>query len=326
MAAMSSKKSSARSSSASGSTPIPEPDKDSYQAIVEEAPCCLMKVRVDGTIVFINRYALEFLDRDPSSLIGKPLHGALIAAGDEMDPPLAWIQAEMADNPHAILTFETKIQRPNGDRVWLAWSTRSLFDENGVLVEFLSAGADISERKTLETELMRLAITDPLTGAYNRRYLVDAGAREAERARRYGSPFSILVIDIDFFKNVNDTYGHSVGDATLQALTVLCRKMLRGSDCFGRMGGEEFAVLLPQADLGRAHALADRMRLAVAKMPIDSPKGPIFITISIGVAQLSGPETRFDETLIRADKALYQAKQTGRNRVISNPNLEKPAD
>ena len=299
-----------------------ESDSAGYQAIVEEAPCCLMKMGLDGEILFINRYALEFLDRDAASLIGQPLIGGLIAENDVMEPSLEQIQAMAAEDPHAIQTFETKIHRPNGDRVWLAWSTRALFDAAGSLVEFLSAGADISERKTLESELTRLAITDPLTGAFNRRYLVDTGAREAERARRYGSPFSILVIDIDFFKNVNDSYGHSVGDATLQALTQLGRKMLRGSDCFGRMGGEEFAVLLPQADLERAHQLADRMRLAVQRMEIATPKGPISITISIGVAQLSGPETRFDETLIRADKALYVAKQTGRNKVVSSPNLE----
>jgi diguanylate cyclase (GGDEF)-like protein/PAS domain S-box-containing protein len=297
-------------------------DSAGYQAIVEEAPCCLMKMSLDGRILFINRYALEFLDRDAADLIGRPLIGGLIAANDVMEPSLESIQAMTAENPHAILTFETKIHRPNGDRVWLAWSTRALFDAAGSLVEFLSAGADISERKTLESELTRLAITDPLTGAFNRRYLVDSGAREAERARRYGSAFSILVIDIDFFKNVNDTYGHSVGDSTLQALTQLGRKMLRGSDCFGRMGGEEFAVLLPQADLERAHQLADRMRQAVQRMKIETPKGPISITVSIGVAQLSGPETRFDETLIRADKALYVAKQTGRNKVVSSPNLE----
>jgi diguanylate cyclase (GGDEF)-like protein/PAS domain S-box-containing protein len=293
-----------------------------YQAIVEEAPCCLMKMGLDGKILFINRYALEFLDRDAASLIGQPLIGGLIAENDVMEPSLEEIQAMAAEDPHAIRTFETKIHRPNGDRVWLAWSTRALFDPSGALLEFLSAGADISERKTLESELTRLAITDPLTGAFNRRYLVETGAREAERARRYGSPFSILVIDIDFFKNVNDSYGHSVGDATLQALTQLARKMLRGSDCFGRMGGEEFAVLLPQADLDRAHQMADRMRLALQRMEIATPKGPISITVSIGVAQLSGPETRFDETLIRADKALYVAKQTGRNKVVSSPNLE----
>jgi diguanylate cyclase (GGDEF)-like protein/PAS domain S-box-containing protein len=299
-----------------------EPELAGYQAIVEEAPCCLMKMGLDGKILFINHYALEFLDRDAASLIGQPLIGGLIAENDVMEPSLEEIQAIAAEDPHAIQTFETKIHRPNGDRVWLAWSTRALFDPSGALLEFLSAGADISERKTLESELTRLAITDPLTGAFNRRYLVDTGAREAERARRYGSPFSILVIDIDFFKNVNDSYGHSVGDATLQALTQIGRKMLRGSDCFGRMGGEEFAVLLPQADLDRAHQLADRMRLALQRMEIATPKGPISITVSIGVAQMSGPETRFDETLIRADKALYVAKQTGRNKVVSSPNLE----
>lgn len=301
-----------------------EPHSADYQTIVEHAPCCLIKLGLDGRIAFINQYALEFLDRDSDSLIGQPLIGALIGPNDEMEPPFEEIQAKAAADPHAILTFETKIHRPSGDRVWLAWSTRALFDLSGAPVELLSAGADISERKTLESELTRLATTDPLTGAFNRRYLVEAGSREAERSRRYGTPFSILVIDIDHFKNVNDTFGHAVGDATLQSLTKLCRKMLRGTDCFGRMGGEEFAVLLPQADLLRSHALADRMRVAIERMEIPAPKGPISVSVSIGVAQMSGSETRFDETLIRADKALYVAKQTGRNRVVSSPNLPPP--
>jgi diguanylate cyclase (GGDEF)-like protein/PAS domain S-box-containing protein len=293
-----------------------------YREIVEEAPCCLMTISREGRIKFINRYALSFLDRDLTSLLGEFLVGGLITENDEMEPSLEAIQAKAAKDPHAIQTFETRIHRPNGELLWLAWSTQSLFDSSGALVGFLSAGADISERKILESELTRLATTDPLTGAFNRRYLVEAGSREADRARRYDSPLSVMAIDIDFFKKVNDAYGHSIGDAVLQALTQLARRMLRSSDCFGRMGGEEFAVLLPQADLKSAHHLADRIRSAVQAMEIDTPRGPISITISIGVAQMSGPETRFDEALIRADKALYVAKQTGRNKVVMSPNLE----
>jgi len=311
-----------RSAPDQGAPARADPDID-YETLLEAAPCCLMKLRLDGTVAYLNHYALEFLDRDRDAVVGRPLIGGLITASDEMEPSLAEVRARIDEDPQAIASFETKIHRPGGDRVWLAWATRAMFDPAGELVALLSAGSDISERKVLESELTRLAVTDPLTGAYNRRYIVEAGAREAERARRYGTPFSILVIDIDFFKSVNDTYGHAVGDTALQSFTQLCRKMLRRSDFFGRMGGEEFAVLLPQADLKRSHALAERIREGVMGMAIDTAKGPITITASIGVAQMSGTETEFAETLGRADKALYQAKKTGRNKVVSSPNLKK---
>jgi diguanylate cyclase (GGDEF)-like protein/PAS domain S-box-containing protein len=304
----------------SAPTPSAKPDGGElgcYREIVEEAKCWIIKIRTDGIVSFVNRFAAEFFERPPEALVGRPLVGEMISPVDTMDPPIESLVATLRGRAGAQASWETLIHAPDGNQVWIAWSTTGLFDAQGELVELVAVGADISERKKLETELIRLAITDPLTGAFNRRYLVETGDRESDRARRYSTPCSILIIDIDHFKSVNDTYGHAIGDTTLQALTHACRKMLRGSDTFGRLGGEEFAVILPQANLEHATNLAERIRRAVSRLEVPTPKGAVTFTISIGAAQLQADRENFNEALIRADAALYAAKQGGRNRVVA---------
>ena len=161
------------------------------------------------------------------------------------------------------------------------------------------------------------AITDPLTGVYNRRGLFQMGEAEFLRARRIKRPFSVLMLDIDHFKRVNDTYGHATGDQTLRGLTERCRTLLRGVDMVGRYGGEEFVILLPETNLESARLVAERLRQTIAKEPFATDSGPLRITISIGVAEAIKREIL--GTLIeRADAALYDAKRAGRNCVVAN--------
>lgn len=124
------------------------------------------------------------------------------------------------------------------------------------------------------------------------------------------------MLDIDFFKNVNDTYGHQVGDAVLQALSKVCQETLRQVDIAGRIGGEEFAILLPEAEVKEALEVAERLRETVAKTKVDIPVGlPIQFTVSIGVAAVNNKNVNIDTLLNQADKALYKAKEKGRNKV-----------
>jgi two-component system, cell cycle response regulator len=152
---------------------------------------------------------------------------------------------------------------------------------------------------------------DSLTGAWNRRHFMAAATQEMERAARYGSPLSAIMLDVDFFKAVNDGHGHGLGDEVLRRVVETCRAALREVDLFGRLGGEEFAVLLPETALGGALGLAERLRHAVAGMETSG----IMVTLSLGVAQRQEGETSVDRLLGRADQALYRAKQNGRNRV-----------
>jgi len=165
--------------------------------------------------------------------------------------------------------------------------------------------------------MKQLASTDPLTGLPNRRELLATGERELARAQRYGRPFSLLLIDIDHFKRVNDRHGHASGDRVLQALARCGASALRDSDTFGRFGGEEFLALLPETDAAGAATLAERLRHAAQACAdgVDDQGQPIAFTLSIGLAVGLAPPETLATQLSRADAALYRAKAQGRNRV-----------
>ncbi len=174
---------------------------------------------------------------------------------------------------------------------------------------------DISESKKTEEELLRLAATDPLTGALNRREFTVLAEREALRSNRYHHPLSLMMLDLDYFKRLNDTYGHSAGDKVLQRFTTLCVNALRNVDIFGRWGGEEFVALLPETDIDGAAVIAERLRKIVAESVLNYHDQKITFTVSVGVAQYKDSESAIDGPLSRADSAVYDAKKAGRNRI-----------
>ncbi|HEY0818940.1 MAG TPA: sensor domain-containing diguanylate cyclase, partial [Rhizobacter sp.] len=191
---------------------------------------------------------------------------------------------------------------------------------------WLCSLTDVSALKQTRDQLEALATTDPLTGALNRRAVSEAAQAELRRARRHGKPFAALLLDIDHFKRVNDTHGHQAGDRVLQQVAAACGTQLREIDRFGRWGGEEFIVLLPETDLDGAQVVAERVRQAVAASSVAGNDGlPIAITTSIGAASLSPHDEHLEALLARADTALYQAKHDGRNCVRAAPAVATPA-
>lgn len=178
---------------------------------------------------------------------------------------------------------------------------------------------DVSERVALEHRLEHLAQTDFLTGLANRRHFLELADKELARVRRYGSPLSLAVLDLDRFKEINDTYGHKVGDTVLEQFSKICRATLRESDVMGRIGGEEFAILFPETTLPEAVDVADRLRETVAATRIPLERGlPIQATVSVGVASFADADVNIDVFMNRADAALYDAKRGGRNRTVES--------
>lgn len=177
--------------------------------------------------------------------------------------------------------------------------------------------SDITRRKKMEEELRTLAFTDPLTGVHNRRRFLELAQCELKRAQRHDRPFSFVILDIDFFKDINDTYGHDLGDLVLTRLAGTCQQVLRETDIFGRLGGEEFGIILVETDLEQAVATAERLRLAVEQDALEVQNGRARLTISLGVAQWRASDATFGNLMRRADKALYTAKNQGRNRVVA---------
>jgi diguanylate cyclase (GGDEF)-like protein len=211
-----------------------------------------------------------------------------------------------------------------------AWSLATSF-----LAVFLIVQIVLNARTTLErerrfvdvaaslretsAELERLAKVDPLTGVLNRRALFERLGAEFRRSLRYGRSLTVMMIDIDHFKSLNDRYGHAIGDDVLAACARTMASNLRESDVIGRYGGEEFAVILPETSLADGAFVAEKLRIAVERLVIDSPDGgasPIRTTISVGVAGIPDPATPDEQALLnRADQAMYAAKRSGRNRI-----------
>ena len=187
----------------------------------------------------------------------------------------------------------------------------------------------VSQQLTLaQAELKKLALTDTLTQLPNHRAVVDQLEKELERACRYGRPFSLLFFDADRFKHVNDTYGHTVGDAVLQQISSRANSILRGGDTLGRFGGEEFVLLLPEADADTARQVAERVRTAVAASPVATAEVPggVAMTVSIGVGTYLQDGQQAHELLSQADEAMYMSKRLGRNQVRTSAEARQMAD
>ena len=165
--------------------------------------------------------------------------------------------------------------------------------------------------------LKRRLTTDHLTEVTNRAHFFEIAERQAAQCRRDGASATIVVLDIDHFKQVNDSFGHALGDAVLKAVAATCKAALRPGDTLARLGGEEFVVLMPAAERQQAHETAERLRLAIAALRLETPQGAIGVTASFGYARLDGRSADFASVLAAADAALYTAKREGRNRVVA---------
>ena len=171
------------------------------------------------------------------------------------------------------------------------------------------------ERARLFQEVQSLALTDPLTGLHNRRSLFELGRIEFSRSHRKSLPFCCMMLDLDHFKQVNDNYGHSIGDQVLQEFAKRCKNSVREVDLVGRYGGEEVIIILPETELRSALPIAERVRKTVAETPIKISGREINITVSIGVAQKDENTLQLETLIARADQAMYIAKHKGRNQV-----------
>lgn len=181
----------------------------------------------------------------------------------------------------------------------------------------LSNRQRLAHEKFIRQKTEELAHTDELTGIANRRHFTLLAEREVDRADRTGQPLALLMLDIDHFKRINDRHGHALGDQALKAFCRACEQVLRKTDVFGRVGGEEFAILMPDTDQQTALAVAGRLRDAVAQAEVRGADGTtVPFTVSIGVSAVAGGGRQLDELLSRADAALYQAKEGGRDRVV----------
>ena len=214
----------------------------------------------------------------------------------------------------SVLNYQVNLRRKNGEELVASFDARGTFDSEGNLIYFDTIVQDITSRVKAKRELERLARTDSLTGLLNRQRLMEKLEKEIDRAMRYKRPLSIMLLDLDHFKEVNDNHGHLVGDSVLVKAASEISGTLRKTDFAGRYGGEEFCVVLPETGLEGAEDLAERLRSAISSSVHSLPDGTeLSITCSIGVAKASCGI--LEDIIAVADAALYLAKRSGRNRV-----------
>ena len=223
---------------------------------------------------------------------------------------------EMLSAMSRIGTTEVSIAS-NGNNHIYDMKTSELRDREDRDIGWLVILHEITKRKELEEELQRIASTDALTGAWNRRFLFEQAGREFLRAKRYNRPLCAVMLDIDRFKRLNDKRGHDVGDEALKLLVKACQSSIRGGDLFGRIGGEEFVVVLTDQGIDAAMRAAERIRSDIESIEVPDGQEPVKFTASLGVASMGEDDASFEDILKRADTGLYAAKDAGRNCVRS---------
>lgn len=284
------------------------------RTIIETEPECVKVLAPDGTLKQMNRAGLDMIEADSEDQVVGHMVTEIVAPQHRE----AFTALNERVNRGESGTLEFEIIGLKGGHRWLDTHAVPMRDANGQITGLLGVTRDITQRKKVEQALEQLAQTDFLTNLANRRHFLALAEQELSRTARYGGPLSVLMIDLDHFKNINDTYGHKTGDVVLQRMAEVTRDTLRDVDVVGRLGGEEFAVVLPQTDRERALEVAERLRQTIADAVVPLEQGlPLRFTVSIGVTTLAGTSTNIDTLLSQADEALYQAKNAGRNRVCA---------
>jgi diguanylate cyclase (GGDEF)-like protein/PAS domain S-box-containing protein len=292
--------------------------KNFLEGIIQTSTGLIYVVDQEGCCSFVNDYALELLGYTRSELLKRSFASLFTAEtkGSVIEDLLA------VQRGKTLLGRECKLVRKDGNTLWFEYSIAPLM-EHGKVVGAVTTGSDVTERKHMEAEkedlvqeLNELATRDGLTGLFNHRMFYTLLDEELLRAGRFGRPLSLLMIDIDFFKRVNDTHGHQAGDAILKGLSVLLEQQARAIDRVCRYGGEEIAVILLETNADTVPRIAERLRVSVEREPFDIGSGNhLHITISIGVATFPMQADSPQALVSSADQALYLAKKAGRNQV-----------
>lgn len=287
-----------------------------FRNLTELTSDLVWQVDEHGTYVYSGVKVHDLLGYTPEEMYGK-------TPFDFMPPEEAVRVAEIFKNIVAnkipFSYMENTNLHKDGHRVILETSGVPLFDDKGVFYGYFGTEHDITERKRAEEEIALLATTDSLTGIANRREFNLQLGKEIERAKRYNTPLSLVMYDIDHFKRVNDTFGHDTGDSILQMLTAVVKANIRTVDFIARWGGEEFMILMPQSDEASAGDAAEKLRQKIIRHSFNQIGS---LTVSFGVTAFA-PNDDSNTFLKRVDTALYKAKENGRNRVeiLPNPSL-----
>jgi len=282
--------------------------KREWEQTFDTVPDLIALVDRHHTVLRINRAMGDRLNLHPRDAVGRSCYE--LCHGTDAPVPVCPLRQSLIDGQeHSAEVVETKL----GGTFFV--SVTPFQAENQQAQMFVHVARDITDHKIFEEQLRKLAITDSLTNVWNHRQFMHLAGRELDRVRRYGGRLAIVMIDLDHFKTINDTYGHDAGDQALKTVAETAKSALRKVDIFARYGGDEFVVGLPETGLEEALHVAERLRRNVAETPMTADGRTFHISLSIGVT-VTGPDAADLTTLVKqADTALYKAKNNGRNRV-----------
>ncbi len=284
-------------------------------AVVEAAEDGVIVIDSNMAIIYANEGAERMFGYPSDEILGKPL--------DILLP-----ERHRAGHEEFVLEFgeSSDTSRRMGQRRTITGQTKAgdEFPAQATIVKlgmgseamYAAIVRDVTQEQLHLQQVEHMARTDALTGLANRREFFERAGHEFGRFRRYGHPAALLIVDIDHFKAINDTYGHGVGDDSLQRLANVLRSSFRSTDVIGRLGGEEFAIMMLAADESIAHQLGERFRRSIEALKISTESAEFGFTVSIGASCFSRQDETVDITLARADRALYAAKNGGRNRLF----------
>jgi len=286
-----------------------QPSEARLQTILEQSPIGVSVSRRDnGVVIFANtRFA---------QLVGLPRERVMgsLARDYYVDDHQRERVIERLKTSGSVVNMEVQFRKSDGSSFW------TLFTVNQAVIQGMQVNLawiyDYTERRNMEEALRDMASKDPLTGIYNRRSFMELARQQLARSHRFSEPMSVVVLDVDHFKRINDTYGHATGDDALRMVAGACSSILREYDILGRLGGEEFVVVLPGATADESRVVAERLRRHIARMPVPGPEGRFHMTASMGIAGVETGGDTLERAIHRADLALYRAKREGRNRVV----------
>lgn len=296
-----------------------------FRDIADVSADWIWEVDATGRYTYASESVRSLLGYSPEEIIGKTPFDLMTP--DEADRVAASF-AEIVQRAEQFRDLENQVIDAWGLGHDTLTSGVPIRDASGACIGYRGVDRDITENKRLETKLQRQAHVDYLTGLNNRRYFMERAEEEFTRSIRYGKLLSVGMMDIDNFKRINDHHGHKTGDAVLKVLAKVCSQTLREVDMVGRMGGEEFAVLMPETDCEAALDVVERLRVAMAnaEVPLESGAAPLRFTVSIGVATKRSSDESPEFLLNLADHALYRAKDSGKNRVCMAGEVTAPKE
>lgn len=284
------------------------------ESILANMPDIFYRADMNGIVTMISPSVTKALGYTPKEMIGRPL-AEFYCSPEEREKV---VQALIAGKGKA-KQVEAWLRHKDGTPVWISTNAHIRHDQKNHPLCVEGIARNQTQRKELEQQLSHLARYDELTQILNRRAFLEEAERLAHLAHRYEHPLTVLMLDLDWFKSINDSFGHGGGDNALKYFATCCKAVFRKADVIARMGGEEFAVLMPETDIPSASEVVERLRHHLRQKPmrVDQSEAPIPLTFSGGLVSLNGSDDSIDTMLLRADRLLYKAKETGRNRVIA---------